>query len=81
MTIRYDKDGSGSIEIDEMVEIVGNLFELEGLSKVNNIIIHLFKLVSLSINSTQPVTENAIGRFEIYSILNGNVSCNVLPIR
>ena len=30
----YDKDGSGSIEIDEMVEIVGNLFELEGLSKV-----------------------------------------------
>ena len=31
---RYDKDGSGSIEIDEMVEIVGNLFELEGLSKV-----------------------------------------------
>ena len=31
---RYDKDGSGSIEIDEMVEIVGNLFEMEGLSKV-----------------------------------------------
>ena len=49
MTIRYDKDGSGSIEIDEMVEIVGNLFELEGLSKVNNIITHLFKLVSLSL--------------------------------
>ena len=32
---RYDKDGSGSIEIDEMVEIVGNMFEMEGLSKVN----------------------------------------------
>ena len=32
---RYDKDGSGSIEIEEMVEIVGNLFELEGLSKVS----------------------------------------------
>ena len=30
----YDKDGSGSIEIEEMVEIVGNMFELEGLSKV-----------------------------------------------
>ena len=33
---RYDKDGSGSIEIEEMVEIVGNLFELEGLSKVRS---------------------------------------------
>ena len=31
----YDKDGSGSIEIEEMVEIVGNMFELEGLSKVS----------------------------------------------
>ena len=36
---RYDKDGSGSIEIEEMVEIVGNLFELEGLSKVSNQVI------------------------------------------
>ena len=33
----YDKDGSGSIEIEEMVEIVGNMFELEGLSKVRPI--------------------------------------------
>lgn len=31
----YDKDGSGSVEIEEMIEIVGNLFELEGISKVN----------------------------------------------
>merc|ERR1712106_1027797 len=29
----YDKDGSGGIDVDEMVEIVGNLYELEGLSK------------------------------------------------
>ena len=42
---RYDKDGSGSIEIDEMVEIVGNLFELEGLSKVcKRILESFFKL-------------------------------------
>ena len=32
----YDKDGSGSVEIEEMIEIVGNLFELEGISKVNS---------------------------------------------
>ena len=30
----YDKDGSGTVEIEEMIEIVGNLFELEGISKV-----------------------------------------------
>eukprot|EP00090_Calanus_glacialis_P034580 TRINITY_DN58248_c0_g1_i1.p2 TRINITY_DN58248_c0_g1~~TRINITY_DN58248_c0_g1_i1.p2 ORF type:complete len:105 (-),score=47.64 TRINITY_DN58248_c0_g1_i1:48-335(-) len=29
----YDKDGSGGIDVDEMVEIVGNLYELEGQSK------------------------------------------------
>ena len=32
----YDKDGSGTVEIEEMIEIVGNLFELEGLSKVES---------------------------------------------
>ena len=32
--ISFYQDGSGTVEIDEMVEIVGNLFELEGLSKV-----------------------------------------------
>ena len=40
----YDKDGSGTVEIDEMIEIVGNLFELEGLSKVH--IVRILKLIA-----------------------------------
>ena len=45
----YDKDGSGSIEIEEMVEIVGNMFELEGLSKVR-IIVRPIKQINLIVN-------------------------------
>ena len=45
----YDKDGSGSIEIEEMVEIVGNMFELEGLSKVS-IIVRSIKQINSIVN-------------------------------
>ena len=51
---RYDKDGSGSIEIDEMVEIVGNLFELEGLSKVVKEFWTIFFLLLLSSPGPNP---------------------------
>ena len=30
----YDKDSSGTIDCTEMMEIVGNLYEMEGFSKV-----------------------------------------------
>ena len=30
----YDKDNSGSIELPEMIEIIGTLYEMEGVSKV-----------------------------------------------
>ena len=30
----YDKDNSGSIELAEMIEIIGTLYEMEGVSKV-----------------------------------------------
>ena len=30
----YDKDGSGSIDLPEMIEIIGTLYEMEGVSKV-----------------------------------------------
>ena len=30
----YDKDNSGSIELGEMIEIIGTLYEMEGVSKV-----------------------------------------------
>ena len=30
----YDKDNSGSIELSEMIEIIGTLYEMEGVSKV-----------------------------------------------
>ena len=32
----YDKDGSGSIELPEMIEIIGTLYEMEGVPKVRN---------------------------------------------
>ena len=32
----YDKDGSGSIELPEMIEIIGTLYEMEGVPKVSN---------------------------------------------
>ena len=35
----YDKDGSGSIELPEMIEIIGTLYEMEGVPKV---IIYVF---------------------------------------
>ena len=31
----YDKDGSGTIELPEMIEIIGTLYEMEGVPKVN----------------------------------------------
>ena len=31
----YDKDGSGTIELPEMIEIIGTLYEMEGVSRVN----------------------------------------------
>ena len=31
----YDKDGSGSIELPEMIEIIGTLYEMEGVPKVS----------------------------------------------
>ena len=31
----YDKDGSGTIELPEMIEIIGTLYEMEGVSKVS----------------------------------------------
>ena len=34
----YDKDGSGSIELPEMIEIIGTLYEMEGVPKVSNCI-------------------------------------------
>jgi hypothetical protein len=35
----YDKDGSGSIDLPEMIEIIGTLYEMEGVAKVcvNNV--------------------------------------------
>ena len=30
----YDKDGSGTIELPEMIEIIGTLYEMEGVPKV-----------------------------------------------
>ena len=30
----YDKDNSGTIELSEMIEIIGTLYEMEGVSKV-----------------------------------------------
>ena len=29
----YDKDGSGSIDLPEMIEIIGTLYEMEGVKK------------------------------------------------
>ncbi len=33
----YDKDGNGSIDLAEMIEIIGTLYEMEGVSKVGEI--------------------------------------------
>ena len=32
----YDKDGSGTIELPEMIEIIGTLYEMEGVTRVSN---------------------------------------------
>ena len=34
----YDKDGSGTIELPEMIEIIGTLYEMEGVPKVMTLI-------------------------------------------
>ena len=31
----YDKDGNGSVDLAEMVEIIGTLYDMEGASKVS----------------------------------------------
>ena len=31
----YDKDGSGTIELPEMIEIIGTLYEMEGVTRVS----------------------------------------------
>ena len=33
----YDKDNSGTIELSEMIEIIGTLYEMEGVSKVSRV--------------------------------------------
>ena len=60
---RYDKDGSGSIEIDEMVEIVGNLFELEGLSKVFfwNSMAHKCQLLHHILRTSESIIQFFVG--------------------
>lgn len=32
----YDKDGNGSVDLEEMVEIIGTLYDMEGASKVSS---------------------------------------------
>ena len=32
----YDKDGNGSVDLAEMVEIIGTLYDMEGASKVSS---------------------------------------------
>ena len=32
----YDKDGNGSVDLEEMVEIIGTLYDMEGASKVSD---------------------------------------------
>ena len=38
----YDKDNSGSIELSEMIEIIGTLYEMEGVSKVCFLNLYIF---------------------------------------
>ena len=44
----YDKDGSGSIELPEMIEIIGTLYEMEGVPKVNIYFKNYFFLIFFS---------------------------------
>jgi hypothetical protein len=52
----YDKDGSGTIELPEMIEIIGTLYEMEGVSRVRN-----FSLVNVM-----------IGNFFVKKVMIGN---------
>ena len=48
----YDKDNSGSIELAEMIEIIGTLYEMEGVSKVSIEVIskiHRYKSMKMTI--------------------------------
>ena len=36
----YDKDGNGSVDLAEMVEIIGTLYDMEGASKVSKVSIY-----------------------------------------
>ena len=43
----YDKDNSGSIELSEMIEIIGTLYEMEGVSKVCFLNLYIFNTLSI----------------------------------
>ena len=43
----YDKDNSGSIELSEMIEIIGTLYEMEGVSKVSFLNLYICAHVSI----------------------------------
>ena len=47
----YDKDNSGSIELSEMIEIIGTLYEMEGVSKVCFLNLYICTHVSISPNN------------------------------
>ena len=46
----YDKDNSGSIELSEMIEIIGTLYEMEGVSKVCFLNLYIFNTLSIVYN-------------------------------
>ena len=46
----YDKDNSGSIELSEMIEIIGTLYEMEGVSKVCFLNLYSFTTLSILLN-------------------------------
>ena len=45
----YDKDGSGSIELPEMIEIIGTLYEMEGVPKVYIFKVYFFRPMCIKI--------------------------------
>ena len=34
----YDKDGNGSVDLEEMIEIIGTLYDMEGAKKVTKML-------------------------------------------
>lgn len=43
----YDKDSSGTIDLAEMIEIIGTLYDMEGVSKVRVNLLLYFNLLSM----------------------------------